>query len=110
MNKIKVNGHEVPADALLAALHNNAKSQGLGQLQDIRRNLTREEARKMIEESKSKDTGEYPPFEFDWFLGRPLKVYQRIEDDVLEGRLYDRDNGEGSFARAVEQALAMEEP
>lgn len=96
MKKIKVNSHEVAADALLVALYNNAKPIGLGHLFD-RGHLTRAEARKVIEAMNA--------FQFDYLFGRPLKVYE--SEDGLDGRLYDRDNGAGSFDRAVEQALAM---
>ena len=97
----KVGGQDVPRDALLAALHNHTRSVGLGVLQDIGRDLTRTEARSLLEQRNGS-------FNFDYLLGRPLKVqeYNGAIDDRSEN-LYERDAGRGAFRRAVEDALTM---
>lgn len=106
MKMLKVRGQEVAADALLAALHNHSSAQGMGAIHDIGRNLTRAEAAKYVERFRNAETGKFAPFTIDWFLGRPIKVFEDANGE-LRTDLYDRDNGEGAFARALEDALTM---
>lgn len=77
--------------AVLAALFNASRQQGLGF-------LDRRGAEPMSEadaEIVIKEQGLY----FDYLRGRVMKV--DISGDVLEPRLYDRDNGEGAAERAL---------
>ena len=92
--KVVANGVEVDAAKLLSALHNGTQPLGMGHLHDIG-SLSVADAEVVLEK-----TGK---FEFDYLFGRPLKVYAR--DGVVDGRLYDRDAGEGAFAHAVALAL-----
>lgn len=78
--------------AVLAALFNASKQQGLGFL-DSRgaAPMTEADAAKVLEENG--------PF-FDYLRGRVMKI--ALDGDELETRLYDRDNGQGAAERAVE--------
>jgi hypothetical protein len=84
----------IPADidkaALLAALYNHAKPAGFaGALHHDPAPMTREQALALLERGRF----------IDYVSGRPLKV--DLFDPEEDGRLYDRDQGEGSFARIV---------
>lgn len=94
---IKANGKVVSRAALLAALHNNTRAIGMGQMHDLGRDMTREEAEKVLEDREG-------VFAFDYLLGRPLKVFEK-DGAVQRSDLYDRDAGRGAFDRAVEEAL-----
>lgn len=98
MKIVTVDGVKVDAAAMLAALHNNTRALGLGALHDIGRRMTRDEAAKHVEGDS---------FYFDYFCGRPLKVHAEKDGSIDEHsrRLYDRDAGDGSFARALSEAL-----
>ena len=69
--------------AVLAALYNAAKPQGLGFLHYDPRPMTIEEARKIL----SVETY------FDYLKGRVMKV--DLSGDEFDSWGYDRDNGEG---------------
>jgi hypothetical protein len=77
--------------ALLAALFNASKQQGLG-FMDVRgaAPMTVEDAGQVIEQDG---------MHFDYLRGRVMKI--DIEGDALNPRLYDRDNGDGAAERAV---------
>lgn len=79
--------------AILAALYNNSKPQGMGFLQFQSGDLSEEKAAELLKQ------GDY----FDYLQGRVMKV--RIAGDEFDPRLYDRDNGQGSALRAVEHLL-----
>ena len=80
--------------AVLAALFNASRQQGMG-FMDKRgaKPMTVEDARKVLAEQ-----GPY----FDYLYGRVMKI--GLDEDEMETRLYDRDNGQGAAERAV---LAM---
>lgn len=79
---------------VLAKLYNAAKPQGMGFLHYTPQDMTREEAQASLEETKP--WGNY----YDYHKGRVMKV--RLSGDTLDPRLYDRDNGQGAAARALE--------
>jgi hypothetical protein len=75
---------------VLAALYNNSKPQGMGFLHFTPEDMTKEEAQKHIDECPS----------FDYLKGRVMKV--DLSGDSFDPWLYDRDNGEGSAKRVIE--------
>jgi hypothetical protein len=77
--------------AVLAALYNRSRPQGMGFLQYDPAPMTVEEARSLLAQSKY----------FDYLKGRVLKV--SLEKDEFDERLYDRDNGPGAAASAVNE-------
>jgi hypothetical protein len=76
--------------AVLAALYNASKPQGLGYLHFTPVPMTTEEGELLL-----KDT----PY-FDYLKGRVMKI--NLRGDELFTALYDRDNGEGAAARAID--------
>jgi hypothetical protein len=77
---------------VLAALYNASKQQGMGFLNPRGREpLTKEEAANLLKE------GTY----FDYLAGRVMKV--ELGGDSLDPWLYDRDNGPGAAASALEK-------
>lgn len=76
--------------AVLAALYNNSRIQGMGFLQALPGDMTVAQAR---EELKG---GSY----FDYLHGKVMKV--NLSGDTLNPSGYDRDNGEGAARRAIE--------
>lgn len=75
---------------VLRVLYNRAQTQGMGVLAFKAGEMPVEEARELLK------TSSY----FDYVKGRVMKV--RIEGDDLNPRLYDRDNGDGAAANAIE--------
>lgn len=78
---------------VVAKLFNASKAQGMGFLQaghDVE--MTAFEAEKCLDEVGNGY--------FDYLKGRIMKV--NVSGDELDPRLYDRDNGEGAAARALE--------
>ncbi len=108
MKTLWIDGHEVAADALLAALHNRSSARGMGVIHDIGRDLTRAEAAALFSFDDTR-------FAFDYYKGRPIKCFEHkmfVGDAVrctVDGGLYDRDNGPGAFDEAVLDALTMPE-
>jgi hypothetical protein len=92
MNEIdisKLNKAEV-----LAALYNNSRQQGIGCLNpDGQYQMTVEEAGNELKR------GTY----FDYLRGRVMKV--DLSGDTLRTALYDRDNGHGAAAAALEDII-----
>lgn len=78
---------------VLAALYNNSKPQGMGFLHYTPKDMTKEEAQNLLSERAPR------PY-FDYLKGRVMKV--EIYGDSLHVELYDRDNGQGAAARALE--------
>lgn len=78
--------------AVLAALYNASQPQGFGFLQFTPEPMTEEEAAQIIGDRKRVDV--------DYLKGRVLKV--EIGGATLDPRLYDRDNGDGAAARAID--------
>ena len=75
---------------VLVALYNNARPQGMGFLHFNPKDMTKTEAVILLKE----DTY------FDYVAGRVMKV--DLSKDEFDPGLYDRDNGEGAAARALE--------
>lgn len=76
---------------VLAALYNNSRQQGMGLLHTRGREpLTKDEAFQILKEEKY----------FDYLYGRVMKI--DLSGDTLDPWLYDRDNGPGAAARALE--------
>ena len=75
--------------AVLAALYNNSKPQGMGFLHFDPEPMTLEEAGEALKAQSY----------FDYYKGRVMKV--DLSEDALRPWLYDRDNGPGAAARAI---------
>ncbi len=71
--------------AVLAALYNGSRPQGLGFLQFSDTPMTTEQAQAILEEGV---------IYFDYLKGRVMKV--NLEGDSFNPWAYDRDNGEGA--------------
>lgn len=74
---------------VLVALYNNSQPLGIGILQHDPAPMKKEEAKEILKEQ----------FDFDYLKGRVMKV--NLGGDSFDPWLYDRDNGEGSAARAL---------
>jgi hypothetical protein len=94
--------------AVLAALYNASKPLGMGFLQYVPGDITPEEGnaiiygrgddiKAMFGEDDIRNVGN---FYFDYLAGRVMKV--NIEGDEFNPSLYDRDNGEGAAAKAID--------
>lgn len=83
--------------AVLAALYNASKPQGMGWLQYDSRQMTEEEAENILTDVTS----------FDYVGGRVMKV--DLTGDEFDPRLYDRDNGEGAALRSISHLLNTEQ-
>lgn len=75
--------------AVLAALFNASKPQGLGFLHYNGEAMTVERARELLKHTT----------DFDYLEGRVMKI--NLSGDTLNPWLYDRDNGEGAAAAAI---------
>lgn len=81
---------------VLAALFNSSRQQGMGFLDfSGAKPMTVDEARLLTVEN-------YPYY--DYLRGRVMKI--NILGDELDPRLYDRDNGQGAAARALQPLLS----
>jgi len=76
---------------VLAKLYNASKPQGIGLLHYDSKKMTTEQAQVIL------NTGQTY---FDYLKGRVMKI--DLSSDELDTRLYDRDNGPGAAARALE--------
>lgn len=85
--------------ALLAALYNQAKTQGMGFLQYDPTPMTTEEASRLLETCTTEYRGIKECY-FDYLKGRVMKI--DVLPDMLDPRLYDRDNGQGAVAGVVD--------
>lgn len=75
---------------VLKALYDNSKLLGMGVFQAVPEGtVTVEHCRELLEKQSS----------FDYMYGRVLKVSLAL--DEFNERLYDRDNGEGAAASAI---------
>lgn len=94
------NGKALTQAEILQALYNNSHQQGMGFL-DPRgeKQITLEDAEEILKNTKTTY--------FDYLYGRVLKI--NVANDGLNFRLYDRDNGEGAGARAIEAAMKRKE-
>jgi len=73
--------------AVLAALYNAARPQGMGFMQYKPKPMSLEEAKKFLDEQE----GGY----FDYLFGRVMKLDLEGDLSSIEEHLYDRDNGKG---------------
>ena len=91
--------------AVLAALYNHSKGQGMGFLQAVLGAMTVEQAREHlgIGDDQTKMFPTNPRgnrMYFDYLQGRVLKV--DLSGDEFEERLYDRDVGTGAAQHAID--------
>jgi len=84
--------------AVLAALYNGAKPQGLGFLQYDPTPMSIEEARDLLKKSQ----------DFDYLKGRVMKV--DLSGDQLDPRGYDRDNGENAAQTLIDSLRETSDP
>lgn len=89
---------------VLAALYNASKPQGAGFMDFDPHLMAREEAAELLSQEAE---GLQLPYRlyFDYVKGRVMKIefgFGDANSDVLTTRLYDRDNGPGAAARAIE--------
>ncbi|HXE63170.1 MAG TPA: hypothetical protein VN519_06490 [Bryobacteraceae bacterium] len=88
MTDIDISG--LKKSEVLAALYNNSRPLGLGFLHFTPEPMTAEQAEEILKD------GDY----FDYLKGRVMKV--SLDGDTFDPRLYDRDNGDGAAAAAIE--------
>lgn len=81
--------------AVLVALYNCARVQGLGVLQAKTGGMSIDEARAELAAAGDR-------LYFDYLHGRVMKV--ALHGDTFSPGLYDRDNGHGAAQRALEAA------
>lgn len=91
-----VNTKGLRKSAVLAALYNASKPQGLGFLHFDPAPMTEEESEELLQ------TSTY----FDYIKGRIMKV-DLSNDDGFEEWLYDRDNGNGAAQRVINQLRSL---
>lgn len=75
--------------AVLAALYNASKPQGMGFLHYDPSPMSVEQAEELLKQGT----------DFDYLMGRVMKV--DLGGDTLDPWLYDRDNGQGAAAAAI---------
>lgn len=80
--------------AILAALYNNSKPQGMGFLAFDPEEMSEKEAAKLLQKSNY----------FDYLNGRVMKV--DLSGNELDPWLYDHDNGTGAAERAISHLLS----
>ncbi len=91
MSTISIKG--VDKAAILAALYNASRPQGMGFLHYDPEPMSADVARKLLQHST----------EFDYLKGRVMKV--DLGGDELNTWGYDRDNGDGAALRAIGELL-----
>jgi hypothetical protein len=79
--------------AILAALYNSSRVQGMGALQAKPGQMQEAEAAELLKNQTY----------FDYLYGKVMKV--DLSGDELDPRLYDRDNGQGAAERAIKHLL-----
>lgn len=79
--------------AVLAALYNAAKANGMGFLQYDPKPMTPDEADKLLMRTTN----------FDYLKGRVMKI--NLSKDLLETGCYDRDNGTDAAKRAIAELV-----
>ena len=84
-----VNIAGIARGAVLAALYNASKPQGMGFMQYDPTPMTAEQGDGLLKRTT----------DFDYLKGRVMKI--TIDSDILDVRWYDRDNGEGTAAKAI---------
>ena len=85
---------------VLAALYNAARPNGMGFLHATPEDMTVEEARGILVNGDTTDYCRPQVTYFDYLRGRVMKV--DLGGEKFNPFAYDRDNGEGAAARALE--------
>lgn len=103
---ISFEGHAYEPVGLIIALHAYTRPVGLGALNELGRELTRDEA-EMVWRTvcNTQRSLEQNGFHLDYIAGRPIKVTVR-DGEIAEHSelLYDRDAGKGMFRLALQRA------
>jgi hypothetical protein len=90
---------------VLRVLYNASKPQGMGYMKETRADMPESQAETVVAAKLKvyKDAGidTNETLYFDYVGGRVMKV--DIAGDKLDPRLYDRDNGQGAAAAAIEE-------
>lgn len=86
---------------LLRCLHNSINSVGMGRLHDLGRDMTYEEAQKVLAHYKREGKEEYY---FDYICGRPIKM-AFIDDIIRNEQLFDEMWGAGAAQKIVNEIL-----
>lgn len=91
---------------VLAALYNNSRQLGMGFMHARgATGMTKEQAEDELK-AATRDIGDGKTSAyFDYLHGRVMKI--QLSGDTLDPRLYDRDNGQGAAARALEPLRAV---
>lgn len=97
MSDKEINIKGLSKAAVLAALYNRARSQGMGFLHYTPEEMTEAEAQKIWSEALERYKGTDPYF--DYLKGRVMKV--NISGETFNPFLYDRDNGEGAAEKVI---------
>lgn len=84
--------------AVLAALYNASRPQGMGFMQYDPKPMTPEQGREILKRTTN----------FDYLSGRVMKI--SLAEDQLDPRGYDRDNGQGAAARAIDALRTTGDP
>ena len=92
MSNSEINIAGLDKAAVLAALYESARVQGMGVLQKRAGGMSLDEARDLLKQ----DTY------FDYVHGRVMKI--DLSGDTLRTALYDRDNGHGAAEAALRAA------
>lgn len=80
--------------AVLVALYNRARTQGMGMLHYRPEDMTIAEAQAILAEGHTY---------FDYLHGRVMKI--RLEGEDFDPALYDRDNGSGAAQAAIDSIV-----
>lgn len=93
--------------AVLAALYNASKPQGMGMLQYDAKSMTEQEAEDLF---KKMDEIQQRPH-FDYLKGRVMKVDLSCKmGEAFDPWGYDRDNGQGAAQKAIDALRATNNP
>ena len=85
--------------AVLAALYNGSKPQGLGFMHFDPKPMTEDEAEKLLGQDY-----------FDYLNGRVMKIAIKPDSNEVDERGYDRDNGQGAVQRVINELRATANP
>lgn len=96
INAVNIQG--LSKAAVLAALYNVARPQGLGLLHYTPEPMTEAEATVIVTAAEAHPRP-YRPLFFEYLNGRVLKI--DLSGDELDPWLFDRDNGQGACADAI---------
>lgn len=95
MNTQQIDISNLNKAEVLAALYNNSRQQGMGFMHSRGRDpITVNEAAELLSGTQY----------FDYLYGRVMKI--GLKGDTLDTWGYDRDNGDGAAARALEPLFA----